>query len=95
MLGGITGALLKRINAVALIRQISMHSLGRADVTLRHAKGKIAGNRVYACALPSAHGDTHGTKGKKGMISRMSDQANGLELVPQQFSLATYPHTLC
>ena len=40
MLGGITGALLKRVNAVALIRQISMHSLGRADVTLRHAKGK-------------------------------------------------------
>ncbi len=53
-----------------------LNSLGRADVTLRHAKGKIAENTVYACALPSADGDTHGTKGKKEMISRMSDQAN-------------------
>ena len=52
------------------------HSLGRADVTLRHAEGKITENTVYACALLSAHGDTHGTKGKKGMISRMYDQAN-------------------
>ncbi len=55
---------------------MTWYSLGRADVTLRHAKGKIAENTVYACALLSAHGDTHGTKGKKGMISRMSDQAN-------------------
>ncbi len=39
-------------------------------------RGKIAENTVYACALLSAHTDTHGTKGKKGMISRMSDQAN-------------------
>ncbi len=52
------------------------YSLGWADVILRHAKGKIADNRVYACALLSAHTDTHGTKGKKGTISRMSDQAN-------------------
>ncbi len=52
------------------------YSLGRADVKLRHAKGKIAENTVYACALLSVHADTHGTKGKKGTISRMSDQAN-------------------
>ena len=52
------------------------HSLGRTDVTLRHVKGKITENTVYACALLSAHADTHGTKGKKGTISRMSDQAN-------------------
>ncbi len=49
------------------------HSLGRADVRLRHARGKTAENAVYACALLSAHTDTHGTKGKKGTISRMSD----------------------
>ncbi len=54
----------------------SQHSLGWTDVTLRHAMGKIAENTVYACALLSAHVDTHGTKGKKGTISRMSDQAN-------------------
>ena len=54
-----------------------LHSLGRADVTLRHAKGKIAENTVYVCSLLSAHADTHGTKGEKGTISRMSDQANG------------------
>ena len=29
------------------------YSLGRADVTLRHAKGKITENTVYACALLS------------------------------------------
>ena len=52
------------------------HSLGRADVKIRHAKGKIAENIVYACALLSVHTDTHGMKGKKGTISRMSDQAN-------------------
>ncbi len=39
-------------------------------------KGKMAENTVYACALLSAQADTHGTKGKKGTISRMSDQAN-------------------
>ena len=53
------------------------YSLGRAAITLRHAKGKIAENTVYACALLSAQADTHGTKGKKGTISQMSDQANG------------------
>ena len=51
------------------------YSLGRANVTLRHAKEKIAENTVYACVLLSAHADTHGTKGKKGTICRMSDQA--------------------
>ena len=61
-------------NAGAL--QWTMNSLGRADVKLRHTKGKITENTVYACALLSAHADTHGTKGKKGTISRMSDQAN-------------------
>ena len=40
-------------------------SLGRADVTLRHAKGKIAENTVYACALPSAHVYAR-HKGEKG-----------------------------
>ena len=54
----------------------SLHSLGRADVKLRDAKGKIAENTVYACALLSAHADAQGTKGKKRMIFRMSDQAN-------------------
>ena len=39
-------------------------------------RGKIAENTVYACALLSTHTNTHGTKGKKGTISRMSDQAN-------------------
>ena len=39
-------------------------------------RGKIAENTVYVCALLSAHTDTQGTKGKKGTISRMSDQAN-------------------
>ena len=62
-----------------------MHSLGRADVKLRHAKGKTAENTMYACAcaLLSAHADNDmhtataraRSKGKKGMISRMSDQA--------------------
>ncbi len=45
-----------------------MHSLGRVDVKLRQAKGKIAENTVYACVLLSAHAGTHGTKGKKGTI---------------------------
>ena len=58
---------------------MSHHSLGRANVTLRHTKGKIAENTMYACALLSAHADTQGTKGKKGAISRMSDQANAFE----------------
>ena len=53
-----------------------LYSLGQADVILRHAKGKIMENRVHACALLSTHTDTHGTKGKKGTISRMSNQAN-------------------
>ncbi len=55
-----------------LFFSIGMYSLGRVDarvdVTLRHAKGKIAENTVYACALLSAHTDTHGTKGKKGTL---------------------------
>ncbi len=46
----------------------------RADVKLRHAKGKIAENTVYACALLSPYADTQRCQGKKGMISRMSDQ---------------------
>ena len=54
----------------------NQYSLGRAGVKLRHAKGKIADIAVYACALLSAHIDTHGTKGKKGMVSRISKQAN-------------------
>ena len=42
------------------------YSLGQAaDVTLRHAKGKIAENRVYTCALPSAHGYAR-YEGEKG-----------------------------
>ncbi len=55
---------------------ISIHLVGLTShyVTQR---GKIAENTVYACALLSAHNDTHGTKGKKWTISRMSDQANG------------------
>ncbi len=69
----------------------SSYSLGRADVTLRHAKGKIAENTVYACALLSAHGDTHGTKGKKGMISRMFDQANISQSMPD-FRLISLDH---
>ena len=56
-------------------------SLGRADVKLRHAKGKIAENIVYVCALLSAQGDTHGTKRKKGTISRMSNQVNDTMVV--------------
>ena len=56
--------------------EVRADSLGRADVISLHAKGKIAENRVYACALLSAHTDTHSTKGGKGTISRMSDQAN-------------------
>ncbi len=46
------------------------NSLGWTDVKLRHAKGKIAENTVYA---------------KKGTISRMSNQANncyGLMFLP-------------
>ena len=54
------------------------HSLGGADIKLRHAKGKIAENTVYTCALLIAHAVTHGTKGEKESISRMSDQANML-----------------
>ncbi len=54
----------------------SPDSLGWADVKLHHAKGKIVENTVCACALLSALTDTHGTKGEKGTISRMSDQAN-------------------
>ncbi len=69
----------------------SAHSLGQADVTLRHVKGKTAENTAYACALPSAHGDTHGTKGKKGMIYRMSaDQANAQSSRPRSTSLFTF-----
>ena len=56
---------------------VSKYSLGRDDVTLP-AKGKIAENTVYACVLLSAHTNTHDTKGKKGTISRLSDQANGV-----------------
>ena len=53
---------------------VPVYSLGRADIKLQHAKGEIAENTVYACALLSAH---IATKGKKGKISWMSDQANG------------------
>ncbi len=52
------------------------NSLGRVDVKLRHTKGKIAENTVYACVLLSMDADTHGTKGEKGTISWMSDRAN-------------------
>ncbi len=58
------------------VRRKFIHSLVWADVTLRHAKGKNAENTVYACALLSTHVDTNGTKGEKGAVSRMSDQAN-------------------
>ncbi len=51
--------------SVHLVRMY-WYSLGRADVKLRHAKGKSAENTVYARALLSAHVDTHGTKGKRG-----------------------------
>ena len=64
------------MNEGLFILHNNVDSLGRADVTLCHAKGKIAENTVYACALLSAQADTHVTKGKKGTISRMSDQAN-------------------
>ena len=40
------------------------------------AKRKIIKNTLYACALLSAHTHMHSAKGKKGTISRMSDQAN-------------------
>ena len=52
------------VRVVSLCEFPHMHSLGRADVTLRHARGKISENTVYACALLSGHADTHGTKGK-------------------------------
>ena len=45
-------------------------------LNLCNAKEKIDENAVYACALLSVHTDTHGTKGKRGMISWMSDPAN-------------------
>ncbi len=56
-----------------LVESIHLVRLTSHYVTQR---GKIAENTVYACALLSAHTDTHGTKGEKGTISRMSDQAN-------------------
>ncbi len=54
---------------------INIHLVGLTSHYITQ-RGKIAENTVYACALLSAHTDTHGTKGKKGTISRMSDQAN-------------------
>ncbi len=68
------------------------HSLDRADVKLRHAKGKIAENTVYVCALLSAHADTHGTKGQKGTISQMSDQANNYVLRSIAESIGSRKH---
>ncbi len=49
--------------------------LGRADVELHHAMGKIAANAVYTYALLCVS-DTHSTKGEKVMICRMSDLVN-------------------
>ncbi len=59
-----------QLASLAVIRLVGLTS---HYVTQR---GKIAKNTVYACALLSAQADTHSTKGKKGMISRMSDQVN-------------------
>ena len=45
---------------------MKVHSLGRPDVKLRHTKGKIGKNEVYA--LLSAHTDTRPQRGGKGEI---------------------------
>ncbi len=68
----------KKLTEVALKLKTEPWGIRLVGLTSHYItqRGKIAENTMYACALLSAHTDTHGTKGKKGTISRMSDQAN-------------------